>query len=291
MVAKKKRGLGKGLDALLNPRSVRDLDTIQDGDQLTTLPVDTMQRGQYQPRMDMDQTALEELAASIKSQGLIQPILVRAIGSGKQYEIIAGERRWRAAQLAGLHDVPVVIRSVDDQAAMCMALIENIQRENLNPLDEAQALQRLLAEFDMTHEQVAAAVGRSRSAVSNMLRLLELDSKVKPLLQTGELEMGHARALLGLPAREQQAIAQQVIKGGLSVRATEALVSAAKKDKDGNKVSASKPQDPNIRQLEQDLSERLGAKVGISHGKQGSGKLTVHYHSLDELDGILKRIK
>lgn len=286
----KKRGLGKGLDALLNPRSVKELDAGEHGDELTMLAVDLMQRGQYQPRKEIDKDALQELADSIQSQGLIQPILVRALpGKTTKYEIVAGERRWRAAQLAGLHEVPVVIRDIDDHAAMSMALIENIQREDLNPLEEAEALQRLIKEFEMTHEAVAESVGRSRSAVSNLLRLLELEGKVKAFLAGGEIEMGHARCLLSLPKTKQYDLAKTIVNQGLSVRAAEALVRAedAPKNTKARKVKA----DPNIQTLEDELSDKIGAAVSIKHSAQGKGSLTIKYHSLDELDGILKRIK
>lgn len=284
----KKRGLGRGLDALL--KSSESLDPVEEGDRLRTLAVDLMQRGQYQPRTDMDQEALDDLADSIKAQGLIQPILVRPLKGRKKYEIIAGERRWRAAQAAGLHEVPVVIREVADQTAMCMALIENIQREDLNPLEEAQALQRLLDEFQMTHEGIAEAVGRSRSSVSNLLRLLELDNKVKKFIQSRELEMGHARALLSLSKPKQADTAREVIKKGLSVRETESLVRGLLTKKSTKKPKEIKL-DPNIRQLQEELSERLGAAVKIAHSSKGKGTLSVVYHSLDELEGILKRIK
>ncbi len=285
----KKRGLGRGLDALLS-KSSDEPDSVRDGEQLRTLAVDLMHRGQYQPRMDMDQEALDELADSIKSQGLIQPILVRPLQGGKNYEIIAGERRWRAAQKAGLHEVPVVIREVSDQTAMCMALIENIQREDLNPLEEAQALHRLLDEFQMTHEGIAEAVGRSRSSVSNLLRLLELDGKVKKYVQSRELEMGHARALLSLSKAKQLEVARKVVKKGLSVRETEALVRNLQ-TKTSTKKTRENKLDPNIRHLQEELSERLGAAVKISHSSKGKGTLSVSYHSLDELEGILSRIK
>ncbi len=291
-MAAKKRGLGKGLDALLSPRTLKDVETAQPNDQLTTLAVDLMQRGQYQPRKDMDKTALQELSDSIKAQGLIQPILVRPItGSKQKYEIVAGERRWRASQMAGLHEVPVVIREIDDHSAMCMALIENIQREDLNPLDEAEALYRLIEEFDMTHEAVAESVGRSRSSVSNLLRLLELDTKVKALVKERKLEMGHARALLSLAKNKQQVVANEIVKKGLSVRATEALVRSYSAEKKSVKPTVKSNKDPNISNLEQDLSEKLGAKVEIQHSKKGSGRLSIQYHSLDALEGILGHIK
>jgi ParB family chromosome partitioning protein len=252
--------------------------------------VDLIQRGQYQPRTEFDQEALQDLANSIKAQGVVQPILVRPLSKNDNYEIIAGERRWRAAQLAGLHEIPVVLRQIDNQTAMCMALIENIQREDLNPLEEANGLARLLDEFGMTHEGIADAVGRSRSTVSNMLRLLDLNPGVKKMLGKGKLEMGHARALLSLPDKEQVAAAQAVVKQSLSVRATEMMVrqttSGKKKDK---KKSAKK--DPDTLRLETELSEQLGATVTIKHASKGSGVVSISYNSLDELDGILKHIK
>ena len=284
----KKKGLGRGLDALLSKAS--EPETIQEGDVLKTLPVDLLQRGQYQPRIEMDESALGELAASIKAQGLIQPILIRPLGKQNSYEIIAGERRWRAAQMAGLDEVPVVIRKVPDQTAMCMALIENIQREDLNPLEEAQALHRLLEEFDMTHEEVADAVGRSRSSVSNLLRLLELDNKVKLQVMERKLDMGHARALLAIPRAQQYELAAEVIKKELSVRATEALVKSRQGKKTSQKGAAAS-KDVNIIRLEHDLAEKLGSPVNIKHQSSGKGSLTIQYHSLDELDGILNKIQ
>lgn len=289
-MAAKKRGLGKGLDALLGTRSSEELGSIDGNEELRFLPVDLMQRGRYQPRTDFKQEALQDLANSIKAQGVVQPILVRPIGKGDKYEIIAGERRWRAAQLAGLHEVPVVLRQIDDQTAMCMALIENIQREDLNPLEQANGLARLMDEFGMTHEGIADAVGRSRSTVSNMLRLLELNTSVKKMLGDGKLEMGSARAILALANKDQLDAAQQVIRQSLSVRATEALVkqllSGGKKSK---KTSAKK--DPDTLRLEEELSGRLGAAVTIKHSNKGKGVLAISYNSLDELDGILKHIK
>ena len=269
------------------------------GDQLASLPVGQLQRGKYQPRVDMRQEALEELAISIRSQGVIQPIVVRplagATGDAPRYEIIAGERRWRAAQIAGLAAVPAVIRPVADDAAIAMALIENIQRENLNPLEEARALQRLIDEFAVTHQQAADAVGRSRAAVSNLLRLLELAPEVATLLEKRQLEMGHARALLGLPQRRQQAeAAARVAREGLTVRQTEALVrqmlqagASTSSAKGGSKPGL----DPNILSLQQDLSEKLGAQVQIQAARGGKGKLVVSYNSLEELDGILAHIR
>jgi ParB family transcriptional regulator, chromosome partitioning protein len=290
-VAAKKRGLGKGLDALLGTRSSEELGSIEGNEELRFLPVDLMQRGQYQPRTDFKEEALQDLANSIKAQGVVQPILVRPIGKkGDKYEIIAGERRWRAAQLAGLHEVPVVLRQIDDQTAMCMALIENIQREDLNPLEQAHGLARLMDEFGMTHEGIADAVGRSRSTVSNMLRLLELNTSVKKMLGEGKLEMGSARAILALANKDQLDAAQQVIRQSLSVRATEALV---KQLLSGNKKSKKAPtkKDPDTLRLEEELSGRLGAAVAIKHSNKGKGVLAISYNSLDELDGILKHIK
>ena len=277
------------------------------GDELAHLPLDVLQRGKYQPRVDMRQEALEELAISIRNQGLIQPIVVRPLqeagttsrSSTTRYEIIAGERRWRAAQIAGLKTIPAVIRRVPDEAAIAMALIENIQREDLNPLEEARALERLIAEFGLTHQQAADAVGRSRAAVSNLLRLLELAPEVSTMVEKRQLEMGHARALLGLANRRQQIqLAEQVAREGLSVRVTEALVrklsapaAAPAATSTGADSAASHKTDPNVAALQQDLTERLGAKVLIQQGSGGKGKLIVSYNSLDELDGILGHIR
>jgi len=270
------------------------------GDELAHLPVDSLTRGKYQPRTDLRQEALEELAISIRNQGVIQPIVVRplpnAAPGAAQYEIIAGERRWRAAQIAGLGTIPAVIRRVADEAAIAMALIENIQRENLNPLEEARALERLIAEFGVTHEQAADAVGRSRAAVSNLLRLLQLAPEVTELVEKRALEMGHARALLGLAnRREQVSAAQRVVRENLSVRETEALVRqllvpTAEKIRSGSPAAPQK-EDPNVRALQQDLSEKFGAKVLIQQGSGGKGRLVIAYNTLDELDGILRHIK
>ncbi len=265
------------------------------GERLAVLPVDLLERGKYQPRVDMREESLADLASSIKSQGLVQPILVRPIarreaGGALRYEIIAGERRWRAAQLAGLNEIPAVIREVPDEAAVVMALIENIQRENLNPLEEARALERLIGEFGLTHHAAAEAVGRSRAAVSNLLRLMELADEVKTLLESRALEMGHARALLGLSNRRQQIeVAQLVSKKQLSVRDTESLVrrlSAPAAD-----PAEPAPADPDIRRLELELADKLGAKVAFHHLRGGKGKLIVSYNSLDELEGILAHIQ
>ena len=301
-MAKKKR-LGRGLDALLSKPAVAGDDAAPErstqagGERLMNIPVDLLQRGQYQPRSDMRQDTLEDLARSIKSQGVVQPIVARPVQKGhtgaQHYEIVAGERRWRAAQMAGLEEIPAVIREVPDEAAIAMALIENIQRENLNPLEEASALDRLIREFDLTHQEAAEAVGRSRASVSNLLRLLDLSDKVKPLLETRELEMGHARALLGLGDKSQQLdAARQVVRKGLSVRETEQLVRRMLAGPSGKKTTAATAsKDKDIQRLEMDMSDKLGARVRIEHTKKGGGKLVISYNSLDELDGILKHIR
>src|ERR1700723_2442328 len=265
--------------------------------ELARLPLDLLQRGRYQPRMDMRPETLSTLADSIRSQGVVQPIVVRPIGTPddrgvQRYEIIAGERRWRAAQQAGLTEIPAIIRQVPDDAAIAMALIENIQRENLNPLEEGRALERLISEFGLTHQQAADAVGRSRAAVSNLLRLLELPPEVCERLEKRELEMGHARALLGLPQRRQQIeVAAVVVRRGLTVRDAESLVrrmiEPAKPAPDGATAAI----DPNIQRLEEELAEQLGARVSIEHARAGHGRLVIRYHSLDELDGILSHFQ
>ena len=303
MTARKKR-LGRGLDALLSKPAAATpadasaavaavADTPAAGDSaLRDIPVELLSRGEYQPRVDMRQESLADLAESIKSQGIVQPIVVRALsGKGeKKYEIIAGERRWRAAQLAGLEAVPAIVRDIADEDAIAMALIENIQRENLNPLEESRALARLIEEFDLTHAEAATAVGRSRAAVSNLLRLEDLSDRVKPMLEDRSLDMGHARALLAVsdPVQQHDA-AREVAKKGLSVRATEQLV---KRMLGGAKSKAPAPEaNSDIRRLEMDISDRLGAKVRIQHSKKGPGKLVISYNNLDELDGILEHIK
>ncbi len=296
-MAVKKRGLGRGLDALLGagakaaaePAAGAAAATPPSGEQLRHLPVELIQRGRYQPRMDMRQESLEELADSIRAQGVVQPIVVRPIGKDR-YEIIAGERRWRATQIAGLGEIPAVIRDVPDDAAIAMALIENIQRENLNPLEEAVALKRLLDEFELTHQQAAQAVGRSRTAVSNLLRLLDLNDDVKKLVEHGDLEMGHARAMLTLKGPQQSDAARQVVARGLSVRETESLVRRllAAPDQKKQQVPAI---DPDVRRLQDDLSEKLGAAVRVQQGAKGKGKLVIEYNTLDELDGILAHIR
>ena len=294
-MAVKKRGLGRGLDALLGtstafetPAGAEEESAEQAGEHLKILPVDLIQRGKYQPRKDMDPQSLQELADSIKVQGVMQPIIVRSI-SDKKYEIIAGERRWRATQLAGLDDIPVIVKNVSDEAAIAMALIENIQREDLNPIEEAASLQRLQQEFELTQQEVATAVGKSRSTVANLLRLMTLQEDVRRLLEHGDLEMGHARALLALTEGEQSQGARMVVARGLSVRQTEALVRSLLEKK--AKPTPEKRIDPNIRQLQDDISQKLGAKVQINHSAGGKGKLVLSYNSLDELDGILSHIK
>ena len=322
-MATKRPSLGRGLEALLGPVTPAHAQTPATAvdapgtsstqaaaqargtaaprdEELARLPVDLLQRGRYQPRLDMRPESLQELADSIRAQGVVQPIVVRPLAAQKtgepiRYEIIAGERRWRAAQMAGLHDIPAVVRIVPDEAAVAMSLIENIQRENLNPLEEARALDRLIREFGITHQQAADAVGRSRAAVSNLLRLLELTDEVKALVEHRQLEMGHARALLGLPqARQQSEVGALVARKGLSVRETEALVKRmlAHGDKANRRDDAEDPRpDPNITRLEQDLADKLGAKVSLQYAQSGKGKLVIAYNSLDELDGILAHIK
>ena len=286
----KNRGLGRGLEALLGSLPRQGMADTGKAGQLSTLPVDLLQRGSNQPRTDFDKEALQELAESIRAQGVLQPVMVRPLGDSGKYEIIAGERRWRAAQLAGLHEIPAVVRELDDQTAMCIALIENIQREDLNPLEQARGLSRLAEEFDMTHDDIAGSVGRSRSAVTNMLRLLELCDDVKRLLESRQLEMGHARALLTLSEQQQKWAAQQIIKSGLSVRAAEALARRLQKAKTVLKPWQDRV-DPNVKLLETELSEQLGAAVSIQQRKQGKGTLRIAYDSLAQLDGILDKIR
>ncbi len=294
----KKRGLGRGLDALLGasqPAAAAQNDVAANESPAASaatnsLAVDLIQRGRYQPRRNFDEDKLRELADSITAQGLVQPIVVRPIGE-KKYEIIAGERRWRAAQLAGLAEIPVVIREVDDQAAMAMALIENIQRDDLNPLEEATALHRLLNEFELTHQQVAQAVGKSRTTVTNLIRLLDLEGEVKAMVEGGELEMGHARALLALSGKMQLDAAKQVAAKGLSVRETEALVRRLSQPKPAAAAAAPAEEDPDVRRLLADLTDKLGAKVALQQGAGGKGRLVISYNTLEELEGILDHIR
>jgi ParB family chromosome partitioning protein len=301
--AAKKRGLGRGLEALLGPKAAAEAPATleaQPGESLQTLPIDALTPGKYQPRRTMDQAKLAELADSIRAQGVIQPIVVRAIGAergGKVYEIIAGERRWRASRLAGLTDVPVVLRTVDDRTVVAMALIENIQREDLNPLEEAQSLQRLIDEFDLTHAQAAEAVGRSRAAVSNLLRLLELPPEIRVLVETRALEMGHARALLTIAPQAAVALARQAAEHGWSVREVEHRVQQLSAGQVPNGATAKKakpakarPQ-ADIATLERELSETLGTKVNVLHGRGNKGRLVIHYSDLDALDGVLERLR
>ncbi|MGH8150934.1 MAG: ParB/RepB/Spo0J family partition protein [Steroidobacteraceae bacterium] len=340
----KKPSLGRGLEALIGPAGGRSTGAAGTGNasgaaatagaaiaadvagapgvasdgsaadraaaatELAMLPLDRLQRGRYQPRLDMRPESLQELADSIRAQGVVQPIVVRPIAGAppaeQRYEIIAGERRWRAAQMAGLAEIPAVVRYIPDEAAIAVALIENIQRENLNALEEARALDRLIGEFHMTHQQAADAVGRSRAAVSNLLRLLELAPEIAELVERRELEMGHARALLGLPGRRQQVeVGGFVAKKHLSVRETEAIVrkmlgsakpagaSGGLGESGGRGGALGESGDPDVRRLEQELAEKLGAKVAIRHASSGKGRLTVDYNSLDELDGILAHIQ
>ncbi len=287
MASKKKRGLGRGLNALLGGNeSVEALTTALNDDELRELDIDLIQRGPWQPRVHFDEEALQELADSISTQGVVQPIVVRK-AAGDIYEIVAGERRWRASQLAGLQTIPAVIKNFDDQTAAAVSLVENIQRENLNPLEESNALLRLINEFDMTHQQVADTVARSRASVSNLLRLQDLNDDVKTLLAERKIEMGHARALLGVSGSEQSRLAKEVAKKGLSVRETEQLVRRQGK---GRPKSKSSSKDPNITRLESELSEKLGAAVNIRSGARGKGSLEIRFNSLDELDGILDKI-
>jgi len=284
----KKRGLGKGLGALMGDMVVKEhvKDSVQD------LPVEYLQRGKYQPRKEMDPERLQELADSIRAQGIIQPIIVREVGYNR-YEIIAGERRWRAGQLAGLAEVPVVIKDIEDRAAMAIALIENIQREDLNPLEEAEALLRLVAEFELTHQQVAEAVGRSRATVTNLLRLNELESAVKVFLINRQMGMGHARAILSLSAEKQILLATKVAEEGLSVRVTEALVrkvqKAAEEGEGAIEQVKEKGFDRDALRLQEAITDFLGAKTTIKHKRNGQGSVVIDYSNLDELDGIVSR--
>ena len=286
MAAAKKRGLGRGLDALLGqPEEPAAADGA-----LETLAVSAIQPGRYQPRRHFDDAALDELAASIKTQGLLQPLVVRAVARDR-YELIAGERRWRAAQRAGLTELPALVREVPEQTVLALALIENIQREDLSPLEEAQALQRLIEEFGLTHQQTADAVGRSRAAVSNLLRLLELPAPVRALLDARRLEMGHARALATLPDKLAVRLAEQAAAEGWSVRDLEAAARAAQTPSTAPRPAARKARDADLVALERELSERLATRVQLKAGRGGRGTLLLHYHSLDALDGLLARLR
>lgn len=284
MTPPKMKGLGRGLEALLGS----DDNSSAESSNLTNLAVDQLQPGKYQPRTRMDAGSLEELAASIKVQGLMQPIIVRSVGIGR-YEIIAGERRWRAARIAELTEVPVIIREIPDEAALAMSLIENIQRENLNPLEEASGIQRLIDEFGMTHQQAADAVGRSRPATSNLLRLLNLPRPVQEFLMAGDIEMGHARSLLALEPADQILVANQVIAKRLSVRETEKLVNHQLRP-DDETPKAKPEEDRDVLRLQEDLADKIGAVVNIKANKKGAGKLTIEFSSLDQLDGLIERI-
>jgi ParB family transcriptional regulator, chromosome partitioning protein len=294
-----KRKLGKGLDVLLSRGSTETMASLlgkptppqaaeKDGD-LKNIPIDLIQRGKYQPRTDMHEEALEELAASIRAQGVMQPIVVRPISSDK-YEIIAGERRWRASQIAGLDSIPAIIKLVGDEATIAMSLIENIQRENLNPIEEAMALKRLQDEFELTQQEVADAVGKSRATVTNLMRLMGLSIDVRRMLEHGDLEMGHARALLSLPDIQQSEAARSVVGKGLSVRQTESLVRRFIAQGGSNNRAGPKMVDSDIKNLEENLADKLGAKVMIQHTVKGKGQLVLKYNSLDELEGILSHI-
>ena len=291
-MAAKRRSLGRGLDALLAgatpPEGGGAPPPDADGAAgIRSVPIEHIERGRYQPRRDFDPDALQELANSIRAQGLMQPIVLRPCGE-QRYEIIAGERRWRAAQIAGMDEIPALVREVDDEAAIAMALIENIQREDLNPVEEATALQRLQSEFGLTQQEVADAVGKSRPAVANLLRLMALEPEVRKLLEHGDLDMGHARCLLALDGAQQVAAARQVVSRELSVRQTESLVRRLQSD--GGDQQPAAP-DPDIRRLQDDLAQKLGARVQIQHSASGRGRLVLSYGSLDELDGILAHIR
>ncbi len=292
MASKKLKGLGRGLDALLGG----DSEPALAPNNPSALPVAQIQAGKYQPRTRMDEGSLTELASSIKTQGIMQPVLVRPLqegsGSGARYEIIAGERRFRAAQMAGLEEIPVLVRDVDDQAAAAMALIENIQREDLNPLEEAQGIQRLISDFNFTHEQAAAAVGRSRSAVSNLLRLINLAQPVQTMLMAGDIDMGHARALLAVDSASQITLANQVIAKRLSVRETEKLVARAIEEQNAPAAAPRAKEKPgDIVRLEEELSDKLATPVMFKMGAKGKGQLIIDFADLDILDGVLARLR
>jgi ParB family chromosome partitioning protein len=291
-MAAKRRGIGnRGLNSLLQGAGAKlDDDVTSHDGELRNIPIDLIQRGRYQPRRDMDPAALQELADSIRRQGVMQPVVVRPIQEGR-YELIAGERRWRATQMAEFDSIPAIIREVTDETAIALALIENIQRENLNPIEEAFALQRLQEEFGLTQVEVAEAVGKSRTTITNLLRLISLTEEVRIMLEHGDLEMGHGRAMLTLPPEQQLQAARQVVSRSLSVRQTEALVRKLQAEAEQGPKKSRNTLDPNIRALQDDLADRLGARVSIAHGNRGKGKLVIEYSSLDELDGILGHIK
>lgn len=289
MAAAKKRGLGRGLDALLGGDGAGTPSVIEQEGELRTLPIQQIQPGKYQPRRHWNDEALDELAASIRAQGLIQPVVVRAIGKNR-YELIAGERRWRAAQRAQLSELPALVKDVPEVAVPAMALIENIQRQDLTPLEEADALKRLIDDFDLTHQQAADAVGRSRASVSNMLRLTEMPDSIKRLLDDGQLEMGHARCLLTLSVGDAERLALEAARHGWSVRELEEAARRAQTAPKG-KARSAPARDPNIDALERELAERFATRVELAHGRGGRGKLVIHYHSNDELDGILGKIR
>jgi ParB family transcriptional regulator, chromosome partitioning protein len=289
MAAAKKRGLGRGLDALLGGDGDVSPSVIGQEGELRMLPIQQIQPGKYQPRRHWNDEALDELAASIRSQGLIQPVVVRALGKDS-YELIAGERRWRAAQRAQLAELPALIKLVPEASVPAMALIENIQREDLTPLEEADALKRLIEDFDITHQQAADAVGRSRAAVSNLLRLTELPASIKKLLDEGKLEMGHARCLLTLPEHDAESLAQEAARNHWTVRELEDAARRAQSAPQG-KAKSTPSRDPNVTDLERELGERFATRVELAQGRGGRGKLVIHYHSHDELDGILGKIR
>ena len=293
-MAAKRQSLGTGLDALLGlssgdlDQSNQELEDTSNGS-LQNLPIEFLQRGKYQPRRDLDPDALNELASSIEKQGVMQPIVVRKINSDK-YEIVAGERRWRATQIAGLESIPAIVKDISDEVAIVMALIENIQREDLNAMEESRALIRLQNEFELTQQQVASAVGKSRSAVTNLMRLASLEPSVQDQLEQGKIELGHAKCLLAVSGNLQISLAKDVAEKGLSVRQTENLIKQLR-PKNNTALRPSRVTDPDIVRIQEELSEKVGAQVEIHHSPKGSGKLTVKYHSLDELDGILDHIK
>lgn len=300
-MATKKRGLGRGLDSLLGVteelketvQSTANQSTAElsaSGETLRSVPIEFIERGRYQPRRVIDESSIEELADSIRQQGIMQPIVLRPLADGERYEIIAGERRWRASQKAGLSEIPALIKEVPDEAAIAMALIENVQRENLNPMEESLALQRLKAEFKLTDEEVAKAVGKSRSAVTNLMRLSSLQEPVRVLVENGDIEMGHARALLALDGQLQIQAARQTVEKELTVRQTEALVKGLQ-SKPAQKTTTKKTKSADVRSLENTLSDKLGTEVRVEEGRGGKGKLVINYSSLDVLEGILKHIK